>query len=109
MALYSELSAEDQAVVQNTVNLIRAASGQIAQQFNRQKAIADDSNAIALILSIDAIEAIPNTSGLAGSDGMTRAEFVTLWNDIELARTTVDDAAFRALASQAAGINALLG
>lgn len=108
MALYSELSAEDQAVVQNTINLIRAAAGERARAWNRQKAIADDSNAIALITSIDPGETIPNTSNLAGADDMSRSELVSLWNTIELDRTANDDATNRAAMSKAAGINAMI-
>lgn len=108
MATYAELSAEDKAVVQNTVNMIRAACGERARAWNRQKAIADDSNAIALVSSIDAGGIIPNTSGLAGADDMTRSELVAVWNTLEEDRTANDDAANRAAFSKAAGINAMI-
>lgn len=108
MATYAELSAADQAIVQNTVNLIRAAAGERARAWNRQKAVADDDNAIALVTSIDAGETIPNTSGLAGADDMTRAELVAIWNTLEADRTANDDATNRAAFSKAAGINAII-
>lgn len=108
MALYSELSPQDQAVVQNVVNLIRASCGERSRAWNRQKAIADDSNAIALVVSVDAGETIPNTSGLAGADDMTRAELVAVWNTLEEDRTANDDATNRAAFSKAAGINAMI-
>ena len=109
MATYAELSAEDQAVVDNTINLIRAAAGERARAWNRQKAIADDSNAIALVTSIDAGATIPNTSGLAGADDMTRSELVAVWNTLEEDRAANDDATNRAAFSKAAGVNATMG
>jgi hypothetical protein len=109
MATYASLSPQDKAVVQNTVNLIRAGAGEFAKVYNHLKAIADDTNATALVLSVDAGDTIPNTSGLAGADDMTRAELATLYTLLDTIRSTNDTASFRAQASKAAGINALLG
>lgn len=109
MALYSDLSASDKAVVQNTVNLIRASIGDKAKGWNRVRAIADDTNAVNLVTSIDAAEIIPNTSGLAGADDLTRTEVVALYNLLNADRTTNDTAANRAAMSKGAGINAMLG
>lgn len=109
MATYDSLSDSDKAVVQNTVNLIRAAAGEVAKSWNHLKAIADDTNAVALVLSIDATDTIPNTSGLAGADDLTRQEVQNLYTDMDGIRSANDDASFRAAASKAAGVNALLG
>lgn len=108
MATYAELSPSDRAVVDNTVNLIRAAAGNKARAWNQQRAIADDTNAVALIVSIDPGGVIPNTSGLAGADDMTRNELVAVWAALEADRTANDTPANRASFSKAAGINALL-
>lgn len=109
MATYASLSDSDKAVVQNAVNLIRAGAGEIGQVFNHLRAIAQDTNATALIASVDATDTIPNSSGLAGSDDLTRAEVLALWTVLNDARVAIDSAAFRTQASKAAGINALLG
>ena len=109
MATYAELSDSDKAVVQNVANLIRAGAGELGQIFNHIKAIADDTNATGLVTSIDAGETIPNTSGLAGADDLTRTELVALYNLLNGIRTTHDTAANRAAMSKGAGINALLG
>lgn len=109
MALYSELSTVDKSIVQNAVNMIRASIGEKAKGWNRVKAIADDTNAVNLILSIDVGDTIPNTSGLAGADDLTRAEIVALYNLLNNDRTTNDTAPNRAAMSKGAGINALLG
>lgn len=108
MATYAELSAQDRAVVDNTVNLIRAAAGEMGAIWNRLRAIAEDTNATALVTSIDAGGVIPNTSGLAGADDMTRSEVITVWNLLNGIRTTSDNSTNRAALSKAAGINAML-
>ena len=109
MATYASLSASDKAVVQNTVQLIRQTCGSTGRNFNSLAAIAADTNAIALITSIDAGDTIPNESGLAGADDMTRSELVAIWNDFSTMRTTHDTAGNRAAWSKAAGINNLVG
>ena len=109
MVAYADLSASDKAVVDNTVNLIRAGAGEIVRVYNHLIAIANDTNAVALVTSIDPGEVIPNTSGLAGADDMTRSEVVSLFSGMDAIRQANDDATFRAAASKAAGINALLG
>ena len=109
MATYDSLSAQDKAVVQSTVQLIRAMSGSFARAFNAQQAIAADTNAIALISSIDAGETIPNESGLAGSDDMTRAELVALWQEIVTMQGTHDTPANRAAWAKATGVPNMLG
>lgn len=109
MGLYSELGPTDKAIVDNTANLLRAAAGELAKIFNHVKAIADDSNAVALVVGLDASEVIPNTSGLAGADDLTQTEVVALYTVLDGARQTYDTAPNRAAWSKAAGINALLG
>jgi len=109
MGLYADLSAADKAIVQNTANLLRAEAGLLARMFNRVKAIADDTNATGLVTGLDAGEVIPNTSGLAGADDLTRAEVVALYTLLNGIRTTNDTAQNRAAIGKAAGINATLG
>lgn len=109
MATYDELSSTDKEVVQNAVNLIRAGCGEIGRLFNHLIAIDNDSNALALVSSIDDGETIPNTSGLAGADDLTKAEVVAIWQALNTIRGANDTSANRAAWSKAAGINALLG
>lgn len=109
MPVYADLNAEDKKIVDNTVNLIRSSAGEIARMFNHLVAIANDTNATSLVTSLDAGAVIPNTSGLAGSDELTRAEVVAIYNALNSIRTTNDTAPNRAAWSKAAGINAMLG
>lgn len=109
MATYSSLNAQDKLIVDNTINLLRASAGEIARVFNHLVAIAADTNAVALVTSIDPGEVIPNTSGLAGADELTRTEVVALYNALNAIRTANDTAPNRAAWSKAAGINGMLG
>lgn len=109
MALYSELSPVDQAIVDNISVKIREAIGAKAKGWNLVKAIADDTNAIALVTSIDANAVIPNKTALAGSDDLTRAELVAMYALLNNDRVANDTTANRNAMSKAAGINAMAG
>lgn len=109
MGTYANLSTQDKAVVQNTVQLIRAAAGSMSKVWNTIKAISDDTNATGLVSGLDAGEIIPNESGFAGADDMTKTQIVSVYTIFTGIRTTHDTAGNRALMSQAAGINNTLG
>lgn len=109
MATYANLSPADKAIVDNTVNLIRGAAGSMAAAWTRIKAIADDTNAVGLVTSLDAGQVIPNTSGLAGADDLTKEDVVAVWQIVNGIRAANDNAANRAAMSKAAGVNAILG
>ena len=117
MATYASLSPEDKAVLQNGMNLIRAAAGEICRHFNHQIALSKDANLQAILASVDNTEVIPNTSGLGGADDMTKQELSNLYTYIANMRVIVgtyptgrgESPEFRAAASKAAGVNAMLG
>lgn len=108
MGLYSELDPQDKAIVDNTTNLIRGACGELAGIWNRIKAIADDTNATGLVMGLDTGEIIPNTSGLAGADDLTKDEVVEMFQLLNGIRTTNDTTTNRNKMSKAAGINAMM-
>jgi hypothetical protein len=107
--LYSELAPVDQAIVDNLSREIRTAIANKAKGWNLTKAIADDSNAIALVMSIDGAAVIPNKTGMAGADDLTRTELVALYTLLNTDRTNNDTAPNRAAMSKAAGINGMTG
>lgn len=109
MATYDSLSDGDKAVVQSTIQLIRSMAGSFGRSFNARTAIAADTNAIAIITSIDAGDTIPNESGLAGADDVTRAELVAAWTEFNAMATSHDTASNRAAWSKLAGVPNLLG
>lgn len=109
MGLYNNLNPTDKAIVDNTANLVRGAAAEMARIWNRIEAIAADSNAVSLVTGLDAGEIVPNTSGLAGADDLTKEELVSLFNLLNSIRTTNDTTVNRQAMSKAAGINAMLG
>lgn len=109
MATYASLSAEDKAVVDNISTILRGCAGEMARIWNKIKAIADDSNAVNLMQSVDAGDTIPNKSGLAGADDMTRTELQAVYTLLNGIRTANDTTPNRNSMSKAAGINAMLG
>ena len=108
MATYNSLDSTDRAIVDNTTNLVRGAVSEMARIWNRIKAIADDSNAVGLVTSLDAGQVIPNTSGLAGADDLTKEELVELYNLLNGIRNTNDTLANRQKMSKSSGINAMM-
>ena len=53
MATYASLPPEDIAVLQNGMNMIRAAAGEICRHFNHQIALSQDTNLITILNSLD--------------------------------------------------------
>ena len=80
MATYDSLSNSDKNVLQNMTNMCRAWCGEQARSNNHADVINTDYNAqtSAIISSLDAEEVIPNTSGLAGANNLTKEELITL-------------------------------
>lgn len=109
MATYASYTAQQQAIVQNTCNLVRGGCSELARIFNHTKAIADDTNAVSLVAGLDSTEIIPNTSGLAGADDLTQAQLVALYTLLNGIRTTYDTSGNRAAMSRGCGINSMLG
>jgi hypothetical protein len=109
MAVYSELSPVDQAIVDNVSREIRTAIANKAKGWNLTKAIADDTNAINIVMSIDAGAVIPNKTGMAGADDLTRTELVALYTLLNTDRTNNDTVPNRNAMSKAAGINGMAG
>jgi len=109
MSTYAALSTSDKAIVQNTTQLLRSNSAAMARAFNTIAAIAGDTNAVGLVTSLGNGEVVPNESGLAGADDLTKEEIVALYTTIKTIRDIYDLAANRAAWSKAAGINATVG
>jgi hypothetical protein len=109
MPHYDELTVSEKAVAQNTIQLIRAASGSVGKMFNSLRAIQDDANAIAIITSITGSDTAPNQSGLSGADDMTGDELVSIWENLSAMKEAYDTPTNRAAWSKAAGATNLLG
>jgi hypothetical protein len=108
MATYAQLSETDKGITDNTITLLRGAARDMAKAFDTIAAIASDTNAIAIVSSLDAAELILDKSDYAGADDMTRQEVTDLYTLLNGMRTTNDTAANRAKLMKACGINAVL-
>ena len=109
MATYDSLSAEDKAVVDNCTNVMRSTAGEIARTFNHMAAIAEDANATAIFGTLDGAEIIPNRSGLAGADSMTKAQLQAVFVDFVAMQTTHNTTAAREVWTQMCGIVNMIG
>lgn len=110
MALWSELTAEQQSTYLAYVTQMRAAQGQFHQLLNTFVELENMWNASVSPVStaLDNTEKAPNGSGLAGSVELTDSEVVSLTSHIQNALTSFNTVGHKQLRNKAAGINATL-
>lgn len=112
MATYAELTAEQKDVLQTFTNLVRSWAGEQARVNNHAQAINTMYNAQiqAILVSLDDNSIIPNTSGLAGSQGLdSDAELVTIVSHLQGILTNYNTSDHRGLWVKAAGASNLIG
>lgn len=113
MATYASLSDEDKAVVDNFTNILRAACGEAARLMNHLDALKNDANAISIFGTMDAAEPLPNMSGLAGADTMTKTELQGIYNNFNVGASSMltvhNIAANRQAWTKACGIANMIG
>ncbi len=118
MTTYAGLTTEQKSILQNSLNLIRAWAGEQARTNNHGEVINDDYNAqtLTIITELDALEVIPNTSGLAGSASVTKEEMITLVSHVQNIQTDMSShtggfntSALRQAWIKAAGAENLIG
>lgn len=109
MATYDSLTVEQKALLAEASNQLRAFSGQINLLLRTGQAVTDlvASGAGAIVTSLDASEVVPNASGLAGSQVLTKEEVIEIYGDINAALAVYSTAAKRQLQVKAAGVNAI--
>jgi hypothetical protein len=112
---YSDLTTQQQAAIQDVLNVIRPSVGEMRATVNLWKEVlalynsgaSDFRAALNLLASADAI---PNASGLAGASAVTKAELTNpvggILADMQAVVTTWEDATRLALCVKLAGINA---
>ena len=109
MATYDSLSTEDKAVIDNFTNVMRSSAGEAGRLMNHLEAIQEDSNAVAIFTTLDGTEVIPNMSGLAGADSMTKAELQAVFVDYGTMTTNHNTTAKREAWTKMAGIVNMIG
>lgn len=118
MAAYESLTTEQKAAIQSFANNLRAFGGELARLGNHAAAIRDsyDAHISALNALIDANAVIPNTSGFAGVDSLTKEELAALYllvkdflTDLSSYTGGLNTAVIRQKLAQAAGVANVIG
>ena len=108
---YADLTAEEKQGLQDWVNLLRPTAGELARFNNHAEAVNTVYNGPQLTPILAQLadgDEIPNTSGLAGSGAMTKAQVVTIVSYLQTA-LTLNTSAHRANLALAAGGGNLIG
>jgi len=89
---YEELTAEQQASIDALMAIVRPQAGTLARLLESFQAIVSQytGNIETILNLIDAAEEIPNQTGLAGAQAMTRADVQTLIGYMTTAAATAD-------------------
>lgn len=77
---YADLTTEQKASLDSWMLLFRATCGELARVNNHGDAVNIEYNGSAgeVLALLQDTDAIPNTSGLAGAESMTKAQIVTV-------------------------------
>lgn len=77
---YVDLTAEQKASVQAMCQLVRPMSGELGRLLEKFQAVVSyySGNVETILAELQSSDVIPNGSGLAGAQGMTKAEIVNL-------------------------------
>jgi hypothetical protein len=107
MALYADLTDEQKSIVRDQVNQLRALSGQIARTIVQGKvvqiAVDADGGLRDIVTSLDNGEVVPNESGLAGAQSLSKADLANLVAVLDALILANDVQATRELLAQANG------
>ena len=115
---YQDLTPEQQASVQALSQVLRPLAGEFARLLAKFEVATSYyvGNVETMIAGLDASDPIPNTSGLAGAQDLTKEQFVNLMGYLIVSSATPDGSSgsfntnyHRALYAQACGPENLLG
>ena len=104
MATYASLTEEEKSIVDNFDLTMRRVTLRLVRAMNYMKALSEDTNAIAIFGTLDNAEEIPNPSGLAGSDSMTKSELQSVYTEWQTLLTNHNTTAARNAYSKMVGI-----
>ena len=104
MATYASLTEEEKAIVDNFDLTMRRIALRLVRAMNYMKALSEDTNATSIFQTLDNGEVIPNPSGLAGSDSMTRAELQSIFSEWQTLLTSHNTTAARNSYSKLIGV-----
>lgn len=106
MATYATLELDDKALIDELTKQLRVWSGDLNRLLTMGQHVSDlfASGGTDIINTLDAGDLIPNTSGLNGTQALTKEEVIELLGDINVALNAYRTQAKRTLQSKAAGI-----
>ena len=107
---YVDLTTEQQNSLQAWLAILRAAGGELARLNNHGSVLATEYAAVtsAILGELADGDIIPNVSGLAGAESLTKLEITTLIGYMQTAQS-LDTATHRQLIAKAAGEANLIG
>ena len=92
---YADLTTEQKASVQSLLLLVRPLTGELARLLEKFQAVVAGytGNVDTILTSLQATDAIPNTTDLAGAESLTKEQFVNLVGYMIVASATPDGSA----------------
>lgn len=109
---YANESPANQALIDNWANNLRAELGELHRVWNRVDVLRSQYNEeISVLLTLwDALETVPNNSGLSGSSSLETHEQMETWQSyLDTYNTSLGTAAHKAQFVSAAGPENILG
>lgn len=114
---YADLTAEQKQSVQALCQLVRPLSGELGRLLEKFQAVVSyySGNVESILSALQASDAIPNESGLAGAQSLTKEQLVNLVGYFIVMQATTDGSSgsyntnyHRALYARACGPNNLI-
>jgi len=106
MATYDSLSPEDKAILHEGEIVLRGWWASVVAAALDQKIEFLTASVAPIAMTLDANEAIPNTSGLAGSSDLTKEDLIALYQGMDAVNDDLKLPATFARIVRAIGVNA---
>lgn len=108
---YSELSPEQKTTVQIYLNALRPAAIQFANSAHRAGLLdtSFQNQVVPILALLDAGEEIPNSTNLAGAEGLLKEEVEELSQDVQDIGDAFSSPDKQAIYLKACGLNSLIG
>lgn len=111
MASYTELTSEQQELLQAFLNFARAWVGEQARAFNHADVAKDayTSQIASIMAQLDAGSVLPNSSGLDGAQSITKEELGAVVTAINGMLTSYNTTAIREAWTKLCGLTNMIG
>ena len=112
MALFSELTAEEQGILLHSVDvLMRPVAGELARVLNHFQAFDSDYDGQTedIVTQLDAGALVPNESGLAGTATLDKEDVIQMANQIQAILTAYNTSTHREFYVKLSGAENTIG